>query len=294
MKILKNIALVILVIVLFLGSFSLITLFTIKHTVSKDSIKDMIVSTDVEKIIKENPELESSLKDSLKEVYDTLEELNINEDIVLKVLNSSEVKGLVGDVTGKVAEYFLEGKDQKLIDADNITSIIGGVMDDINETKLYNFTEKEKNDILDSIKKGIEENEELLPDTSILEDTLTEEEQQDLEILRFIFGGELFTYILVGSLITFGLIVVLSLKKAKWVKITSSTILASGTLMAILMLILLVGTKLLGTEYSYVVDIIKMMPIFGLKVAVVIIILMIAILVTYHLINKHKNITNNN
>ena len=294
MKILKNIALVILVIVLFLGSFSLITLFTIKHTVSKDSIKDMIVSTDVEKIIKENPELESSLKDSLKEVYDTLEELNINEDIVLKVLNSSEVKGLVGDVMGKVAEYFLEGKDQKLIDADNITSIIGGVMDDINETKLYNFTEKEKNDILDSIKKGIEENEEFLPDTSILEDTLTEEEQQDLEIVRFIFGGELFTYILVGSLIAFGLIVVLSLKKAKWVKITSSTILVSGTLMAILMLILLVGTKLLGIEYSYVVDIIKMMPIFGLKVAGVIIILMIAILIAYHLINKHKNITNNN
>ena len=294
MKILRKTALVILVIVLFLGSFSLITLFTIKHTVSKDSIKDMIVSTDVEKIIKENPELESSLKDSLKEVYDTLEELNINEDIVLKVLNSSEVKSLVGDVTGKVAEYFLEGKDQKLIDADNITSIIGGVMDDINETKLYNFTEKEKNDILDSIKKGIEENEEFLPDTSILEDTLTEEEQQDLEIVRFIFGGELFTYILVGSLIAFGLIVVLSLKKAKWVKITSSTILVSGTLMAILMLILLVGTKLLGTEYSYVVDIIKMMPIFGLKVAVVIIILMIAILIAYHLINKHKNITNNN
>ena len=294
MKILRKTALVILVIVLFLGSFSLITLFTIKHTVSKDSIKDMIVSTDVEKIIKENPELESSLKDSLKEVYDTLEELNINEDIVLKVLNSSEVKSLVGDVTGKVAEYFLEGKDQKLIDADNITSIIGGVMDDINETKLYNFTEKEKNDILDSIKKGIEENEEFLPDTSILEDTLTEEEQQDLEIVRFIFGGELFTYILVGSLIAFGLIVVLSLKKAKWVKITSSTILVSGTLMAILMLILLVGTKLLGIEYSYVVDIIKMMPIFGLKVAVVIIILMIAILIAYHLINKHKNITNNN
>ncbi len=294
MKILKNIALVILVIVLFLGSFSLITLFTVKHTVSKDSIKDMIVSTDVEKIIKENPELESSLKDSLKEVYDTLEELNINEDIVLKVLNSSEVKGLVGDVTGKVAEYFLEGKNQKLIDADNITSIIGGVMDDINETKLYNFTEKEKNDILDSIKKGIEDNEELLPDTSILEDTLTEEEQQDLEVVRFIFSGELFTYILIGSLIAFGLIVVLSLKKAKWIKITSSTILASGTLMAILMLVLLVGTKLLGTEYSYVVDIIKMMPIFGLKVAVVIIILMIAILIAYHLINKHKNIPNNN
>ena len=288
MKILKNIALVILVIVLFLGSFSLITLFTVKHTVSKDSIKDMIVSTDVEKIIKENPELESSLKDSLKEVY------NINEDIVLKVLNSSEVKGLVGDVTGKVAEYFLEGKNQKLIDADNITSIIGGVMDDINETKLYNFTEKEKNDILDSIKKGIEDNEELLPDTSILEDTLTEEEQQDLEVVRFIFSGELFTYILIGSLIAFGLIVVLSLKKAKWIKITSSTILASGTLMAILMLVLLVGTKLLGTEYSYVVDIIKMMPIFGLKVAVVIIILMIAILIAYHLINKHKNIPNNN
>ncbi len=294
MKILKNIALVILVIALFLESFSLITLFTIKHTVSKDSIKDMIVSTDVEKIIKENPELESSLKDSLKEVYDTLEELNINEDIVLKVLNSSEVKGLVGDVTGKVAEYFLEGKDQKLIDADNITSIIGGVMDDINETKLYNFTEKEKNDILDSIKKGIEDNEEFLPDTSILEDTLTEEEQQDLEVVRFIFGGELFTYILIDSLITFGLIVVLSLKKAKWVKITSSTILASGTLMVILMLALLVGTKLIGTEYSYVVDIIKMMPIFGLKVAIVIIILMIAILIIYHLINKHKNITNNN
>ena len=294
MKVLKNILLTILVIILFISTTSLISLYTIRKTISKESIKNNIVNTDIEKIVEENPKLEDALKDTLEDVYTTLDELNIDEEIVLKILNSSQVKELIGDITGNITEYFLTGKDQKLITTASIVKVIGSVMDDINETDLYNFSKEEKENILKSIEKGIDENEEFIPDTSIIEDELTNEEIKDMEIVRFIFSDRLMLYIVLGEIVTIGFIILLSLNKFKWVKIISITILASSLLMAFLMSGLLFSLKYLEPEYNYILDLIGYLPKFGLKLSLLLVLIMILILIAYKIIFKNKNIKSNN
>ena len=294
MKVLKNILLTILVIILFISTTSLISLYTIRKTISKESIKNNIVNTDIEKIVEENPKLEDALKDTLEDVYTTLDELNIDEEIVLKILNSSQVKELIGDITGNVTEYFLTGEDKKLISTESIVNVIGSVMDDINETDLYNFSKEEKENILKSIEKGIDENEEFIPDTSIIEDELTNEEIKDMEIVRFIFSYGLMLYIVLGEIVTIGFIILLSLNKFKWVKIISITILASSLLMAFLMSGLLFSLKYLEPEYNYILDLIGYLPKFGLKLSLLLVLIMILILIAYKIIFKNKNIKSNN
>ncbi len=294
MKVLKNILLTILVIILFISTTSLISLYTIRKTISKESIKNNIVNTDIEKIVEENPKLEDALKDTLEDVYTTLDELNIDEEIVLKILNSSQVKELIGDITGNVTEYFLTGEDKKLISTESIVNVIGSVMDDINETDLYNFSKEEKENILKSIEKGIDENEEFIPDTSIIEDELTNEEIKDMEIVRFIFSDRLMLYIVLGEIVTIGFIILLSLNKFKWVKIISITILASSLLMAFLMSGLLFSLKYLEPEYNYILDLIGYLPKFGLKLSLLLVLIMILILIAYKIIFKNKNIKSNN
>lgn len=294
MKVLKNILLTILVIILFISTTSLISLYTIRKTISKESIKNNIVNTDIEKIVEENPKLEDALKDTLEDVYTTLDELNIDEEIVLKILNSSQVKELIGDITGNVTEYFLTGEDKKLISTESIVNVIGSVMDDINETDLYNFSKEQKENILKSIEKGIDENEEFIPDTSIIEDELTNEEIKDMEIVRFIFSDRLMLYIVLGEIVTIGFIILLSLNKFKWVKIISITILASSLLMAFLMSGLLFSLKYLEPEYNYILDLIGYLPKFGLKLSLLLVLIMILILIAYKIIFKNKNIKSNN
>lgn len=294
MKVLKNILLTILVIILFISTTSLVSLYTIRKTISKESIKNNIVNTDIEKIVEENPKLEDALKDTLEDVYTTLDELNIDEEIVLKILNSSQVKELIGDITGNVTEYFLTGEDKKLISTESIVNVIGSVMDDINETDLYNFSKEEKENILKSIEIGIDENEEFIPDTSIIEDELTNEEIKDMEIVRFIFSDRLMLYIVLGEIVTIGFIILLSLNKFKWVKVISITILASSLLMAFLMSGLFFSLKYLEPEYNYILDLIGYLPKFGLKLSLLLVLIMILILIAYKIIFKNKNIKSNN
>ena len=247
MKFLKGLGVFILTIVLFLSTLGLLILIPIKSTISKDTIKNTITNLDIAKMIKESPEIESAINEMFEPLYEQARDFGIDEDVVVKIIDSKEVKGLVGGIAGNLVDYVVTGENQKIVSTNDISTLVGSVLDDIDESGFYKFKDDEKSKILGAVEEQVNNYQDLLPDTSIIEDTLdkdsdAKEIKEGLELIRFILGNNLIIYLVVAMLVSILGILGLKFKKAKWIKTVAITILVSS----IFALIATFGLKFVG------------------------------------------------
>ena len=270
-KFLKGLSLTILTIVLFGSTMILLLLIPLKYTINKNVVKDMISSLEIEKMVAED------------------ENFKLAVDVVVKIMDSKEVKNLIGGVTGNIVDYVITGKNQKLITTENIEDLLSTAMDDIDASGYYKFSEKERDSVLNAVKNGVGELQEYIPDTKVIENNLNQEDMKYLNVIRFVLGNELMIYTILIMIISFLGILTLEYKKAKWIKWNAITILISSILTSIITIILLIANNaLFRLDYQYIYNIFSKAINFSFILSLSILTLMIITLIIYHIYRKRN------
>ena len=283
-KFLKGLALTILTIVLFLSTTLLLLLIPLKHTINKNVVKDMISSLEIEKMVTEDENFKSAVDEVFAPIYEETRQLGIDDEVVIKIMDSKEVKNLIGGVTGNIVDYVITGKNQKLITTENIEDLLSTAMDDIDASGYYKFSEKERDRVLNAVKNEVDELQEYMPDTKVIENTLNKDDMKYLNSIRFVLGNELMMYTILIMAISILSIIALEYKKAKW---NAITILMSSIFTSVITLILLIiNNALFRLDYQYIYNIFSKTISFSLILSSSILALMIITLIIYHIYHK--------
>ncbi len=286
-KFLKGLALTILTIVLFLSTTVLLLLIPLKHTINKNVVKDMISSLEIEKMVTEDENFKSAVDEVFMPIYEETRQFGIDDEVVVKIMDSKEVKDLIGGVTGNIVDYVITGKNQKLITTENIEDLVSTAMNDIDASGYYKFSEKERESVLSAVKNGVDELQEYMPDTKVIEDNLNQEDMKYLNIIRFVLGNELMIYTILIMVISILGILALEYKRAKWIKWNAITILISSIFTSIITIILLIANNaLFRLDYQYIYNIFSKTINFSLMISLSALILMIIILIIRHIYCK--------
>ena len=255
-KFLKGLALTILTIVLFGSTIVLLLLIPIKYTINKNIVKDMISSLEIEKMVAEDENFKSAVNEVFEPIFEETREFGIDDEVVVKIMDSKEVKNLIGGVTGNIVDYVITGKNQKLIATENIEELVSNAMDDIDDSGYYKFSKKERENVLNVVKKEVDDLQDYMPDTKVIEDTLSAEETKALNTIRFILSNELLIYVILIMVISILGILALRYKKAKWIKWNAITILISSILTSIVTIaLMIINNVLFKLDYNYIYNI---------------------------------------
>ena len=292
MKFLKGLGVSILTLILFVSATSILFLLPLKNAVSKESVKETITKVDIEKLIKENPQVEEDVNEAFGPLYSAAE-YGISKDVVNKILNSDEVKGLIGDFTGNIIDYVFTGKDQKIISNLEIEGLVSDALDKINESGYYKFKEEEKQEILGVVKDTVNNYQELIPNTSVFDEALESDPEVKtvIKTARIVVSNQLLTYLFIALGISILGLLGLKFKEGKWIKQSAITILTSAITITIGTLLLSSLGNLISDEVSLFTSIIHNTLNKSLTLSITTMIIMIFILILYAII--HKSILKN-
>lgn len=276
-----------LIVILFISTLGLFILIPIKHTISTTNIKEIITNIDIEEIVN-NEAIENNLKEYLQPLLDEAEDFGIDEDIVIKVLNTNEIKGLVGDIAGNIVHYAITGENTKIITTKDIENILKTTIDDVDEN-IFPIKDEDKNKIINVFTENFPKYEELLPDTKMLESNLDSNVKTLINVGRFIVSNELILYLSIATVIALSGLIYLKKEKLKWVKGCTITPFIAAIISSILYSGIAIGAKvILHSEYAYIYNIIHSSINFGVIFNICMVLLMIAILVTFSILKKKK------
>ena len=294
-KFLKDLALTILTIVLFGSTIVLLLLIPIKYTVNKNIVKDMISSLEIEKMVAEDENFKSAVNEVFEPIFEETREFGIDDEVVVKIMDSKEVKNLIGGVTGNIVDYVITGKNQKLIATENIEELVSNAMDDIDDSGYYKFSKKERENVLNVVKKEVDDLQDYMPDTKVIEDTLSAEETKALNTIRFILSNELLIYVILIMIISILGILALRYKKVKWIKWNAITILISSILTSIVTIaLMIINNVLFKLDYNYIYNIFSKTINFSLILSLSVLVLMIITLIIYRIYHKKQLTTKSN
>ncbi len=288
-KFLKVLAMIILVPIFFGATLTLLLLVPLRNTVTNNVMKEMISSLEIEKEVENNPQFKQVIDKTLEPVYDVTREVGIDDEIIIKVLDIQEVKDLIGDISNNVFNAAITGVEQKLITTDNITSIIGKAIDDINNSGLYEIKEETKNEIIDVVNEEASEIQETVPDTSVVLKELGSKEQKLIKIVRFILSKKFLWYVIGCLGISFIAILLLNLKHLKWIKQGAIIGLVASIFSIIITAIASVLNNMyLKVDYNFIFKVITKFINSSYIISGSLLAFLIITLIVYHILRKKE------
>lgn len=286
-KTLKNIFTWILTIILFISTIVLLILLPIKHAISTTNIKETITNIDIEELVNSDA-IKNNLDEYLDPLFKEAESFGIDKEIIIKVINTEEVKSIVGDIAGNVVHYAITGENTKIITANDLENIVNNVIVDISEN-IFEIKTEEKEKIINVIVDNFPKYEELLPDAKMLENNLDDNTRVLINLARFTVSNTLILYLSIAIVVSLLGIVYFKKENYKWLKWNALTIFVAAIIPSIIYLILSVGVNLLlKADYNFVYNIINPAINFGVIINISIFILMIITLIVFHILKVKK------
>lgn len=281
MNLLKKLMLVILSIILFFSTVSLLLLFPISNSFKKDNIEKIIKNFEIEKLSIQEVELMKNIDSILEPIYEDNDN-KISPEEIFEILNTKEFNSLTTNITSNMMEYILTGKDTPLISEDKLKGIISHIINTID--KKGQLTEKEKASILQKIHEKSKEYIKQIPKTSILEDYLTQKEKRILRAVQFILGEKLRICLVITAIICIIGITIFKTKKIEVIKTGLNIILTAGISTLIITLIFKELGKLIFEGEIYILDIINLLTKNILSLSIGTTVFTIVILIIYKII----------
>ena len=273
--------LVILSIILFFSTVSLLLLFPISNSFKKDNIEKIIKNFEIEKLSIQEVELMKNIDSILEPIYEDNDN-KISPEEIFEILNTKEFNSLTTNITSNMMEYILTGKDTPLISEDKLKGIISHIINTID--KKGQLTEKEKASILQKIHEKSKEYIKQIPKTSILEDYLTQKEKRILRAVQFILGEKLRICLVITAIICIIGITIFKTKKIEVIKTGLNIILTAGISTLIITLIFKELGKLIFEGEIYILDIINLLTKNILSLSIGTTVFTIVILIIYKII----------
>ncbi len=289
-KIFKTALNIILSSILFILTFILLIIIPIKKVISEDNVKEIVSHVEIEKLVTNNNEFEKLLE----LIYEETRKMGISDEIVLKIIDSKEIKNLLGDAASNFMNFIMTGNNQKIINTQDIEVLVGNVIDNINKLQICEIKEKDKNNILKIVHNKATEYSNIIPDTNTIVNNLSVEEKSALNIVHFTLGNELIESIglTMGIIILF--IVLINYSKGKCFKVGTIPIIIASLFTTIISLALLLNPININNN-SYIYDILAIGTKFSLKLSGGTLIISLVILIAYIIISsKAKKEENKN
>ncbi len=233
-KVLKVLSNIILCILLFIITLFLLILIPVRHTINKNNVKDIISNVNIEQTLNENKEYENIVNEMLEPILEETRKIGISDEVIIKILDSKEVKNLLGDVAGNFMDAIITGNSQGLLSNEDVKELVSDVIDDINNLQLYEIDTSEKEKILDFVDEQVNEYIEFMPTTDMITSELSYEEFQDLKMVQFILSDELLIYTAIILGIVILCIGLINYSQGKFVKIILIPMLVASFLMTLL------------------------------------------------------------
>ncbi len=287
MKFLKGLAIFILTIALYVSIASILFLLPLRNAINKDTIKEAIINLNIEKTMNENPKAGEKINEALEPIYEKAQEYGIKKDIVIKIIDTKEIKNLFGEVTSNVIDYILTGKNRKIIESEEINNFVSNAIDEINDLGYYTFSEHEKENILIIVQDIVDEFQDAIPNTSDYDEVIKNNPKtKDLMLVKTVLSDKFLTYFIVGVIISVLGLLLLKWKECKWIKsIAITTLLSSITIITGTILILSLGNKI-SSDIPLIMDILTNPLNYSLNLSMIIFIVMIVVLIIYGIIHK--------
>ena len=245
----------------------------------------MIVDINLESDLEENPEIKKAVDEFLDPIYEETRELGISDEVVLKIVNSKEVKDFIGDISGNFVDYIVTGNNQKIINSADLETLVGKAIDDASE--YIDISNEDKTNIIKVVHDEFDELESDIPDTNIIDEGMDNETKELVNFVRFILGTK---YLLISIIIfivpILGLLLV-RFKEAKWIKYTAITILVASIITSLIVVALLVLNNIMfKIDFPTVYNIIKKPINFSLILSISLFVFMIICLIVYKKLHK--------
>lgn len=276
----------ILLVILFVSTTLVLILLPVKKEIKGNAIKEIVSSLEIEKMIEENDNFKQEIDEVFEPVFTETNKLGIDSEIIIKIIDTKEVKDLIGSITENIANYIITGENQKIIINDDINNLVNNAIDKINSSGYNEINEAQKNEILNIVDEKITEYQEIIPDTSIIDKEMPKENKEALNIIRFILGNKLLTYLIVAMIISTILLIILKFKKFKWIKYVSVTVLISSIFTSIITFIMLASNKIIFNDYPYIFNIVNKIINSSIILYISIFLIMVIILIIYKIKNK--------
>lgn len=288
-KFLKGLSLTICVVILFSTTILFINLFSISNTVKKKQINNIVTHLNLEQMAEESPSFRQTLDEVLEPIYEETRPLGIEDEAILKIMNTEEVKELTAHISSNMIDHILTGKDQKLISKDELHNLVAESINTINQNTDYKIDESKKNQLLDIVDQKADEYMDLVPNTSTITKDLNTENQETLQLLRFLVGTKLKIYLIIAGIISMIGIILLKRKEQKWLQwsFVSIMIASIGSLLEF-GFILLLNNVLFRLDFPYIFYIFERLAKCGLGLSSSMILITILSLIIYHLVHKKE------
>jgi len=277
------------IILLEFSTTALLLLLPLQYTVSKKSIKELMMNYSVSS--DENDIFMDAIRANLKPLYKESEALGIEDEVIQEMMETKEVKEFVADITSDIIDYVFIGEEKELFTEEDLKKVAILAIDQINKEAETKITEVQKQEILDALSENSDAYLESMPKVSKMEERLSQEEKEALHMVRFLFSKTIKIYLGITLGVSLLGIILLKRKEAKWLKTSAIVILTSSMITLLGTLLLKGGNSLLFREEAvYVYQLFEKMIQTTLFVASFVAFSMILLLILYHfLINKKKD-----
>lgn len=277
------------IILLEFSTTALLLLLPLQYTVSKKSIKELMMNYSVSS--DENDIFMDAIRANLKPLYKESEALGIEDEVIQEMMETKEVKEFVADITSDIIDYVFTGEEKELFTKEDLKKVAILAIDQINKEAETKITEVQKQEILDALSENSDAYLESMPKVSKMEERLSQEEKEALHMVRFLFSKTIKIYLGITLGVSLLGIILLKRKEAKWLKTSAIVILTSSMITLLGTLLLKGGNSLLFREEAvYVYQLFEKMIQTTLFVASFVAFSMILLLILYHfLINKKKD-----
>ncbi len=260
----------------------LIILLPLNNLLKKDNVKRIVNNIQIEEQIEQDENFAKVIDKIFEPLYIEAKKYNISDKYIIKIMDSEEVKNLIGSITSNIIDYVITGNDQKIISNIDINNVISNSIDKINRNYLI-FTEENKQNILQIVDKKINEYQDIIPNTKEVEENLNSNTLKILNVMRSLFASKLIIFLIVTVIILTLVIILLNLEKFKWLKYI-------GVNLFIASLISLLGNILINliikNNYNYLYDLLGSNFPFNISLSVSLILLSFLMLTIYYLFNK--------
>jgi len=277
-KLLKNIVYVLCIMSLEIATLALLFLVPLNQTLENNSLQDMMMRIAFEDLIHQ---LDSN--------YHSIDDFEMDEEVLVKIMESEEFKTLMAGLTNKIGDYILTGKEQSFITKEELKTVTSQAIDIVNKQSDREITMEEEKQILQIIDENGDHFLEQLEMINMLDENMSQQELEGLNLLRFLLSMRLKLYLVFVIILSLIGIILLKWKEAKWIQtVTISLLVASILSLGANLLLKVISSSLFTGDISYIQEPIHMLTQKGLVLSSGLLILMIAILIFYKLLIYRK------
>lgn len=209
MKVVKNIFTVLFTILFSIFIVLNICVFCVSDFAVKDniveSIKKMDISKEVNKI-RNSGNGSGKLSGAINDMYLLASQFSVSEKVVDQIIDSNATKEIIGKATGNLTDYVVNGKDTKIISADDAYDIISDNLDEWLEDSGVSITDSQKEKFLREVEKQLPDIAEFIPSS---EDLLGTEYEDKIKLIQKIFSKQTKIICIVGLIVSGIMVIIL-------------------------------------------------------------------------------------